>query len=445
MLGGIKSDLQYRKGHASGGTSQAAARSTCDPVTGPSFAVQAGATPRRSRLVAGPRGLSGPRPSRSFSRSSGDTGRHRSRRRLGPDRQHGRPDRGNQDSDGNPLSGPGTDTRIRWYFLPGSANDMGSPGNSSDLDCRTGDEGQCSVTYVANRSGIDLICAISGGPTEVCDEYHCGTGTTMPMSPCASSSTYRPDPTPTPTPTPTPPRRPRPPRPRRPPRPDADAHPDADADADADTLRRRPRRLRRRPRRRRPRPTPTPTPDPDADAHADTHPDAHSYADSDADATPTPTPTPTPHGSRRASREPRPDAGRRDPTDPQTRRPRWRRLADPTGPAPPPRPPDEVTDVARARADRPAPLPAGPSAGSRPSRSRPTASSAQDHLGASQTRSVRDRQAGGGGGGRDGLRLPAVLMLAVLLFLLIQRRLDGRDPKLRAAPLHRARDHPAVP
>ncbi len=30
---------------------------------------------------------------------------------------------------------------------------------------------------------------------------------------------------------------------------------------------------------------------------------------------------------------------------------------------------------------------------------------------------------------------PIALMVAVLLFLLIQGRLDGRDPKLRAAPL----------
>lgn len=30
---------------------------------------------------------------------------------------------------------------------------------------------------------------------------------------------------------------------------------------------------------------------------------------------------------------------------------------------------------------------------------------------------------------------PLSLMIAVLLFLLIQSRLDGRDPKLRAAPL----------
>jgi uncharacterized paraquat-inducible protein A len=30
---------------------------------------------------------------------------------------------------------------------------------------------------------------------------------------------------------------------------------------------------------------------------------------------------------------------------------------------------------------------------------------------------------------------PLILMIAVLLFLLVQSRLDGRDPKLRAAPL----------
>ena len=29
---------------------------------------------------------------------------------------------------------------------------------------------------------------------------------------------------------------------------------------------------------------------------------------------------------------------------------------------------------------------------------------------------------------------PLILMMAVLLFLLVQRRLDARDPKLRAAP-----------
>jgi hypothetical protein len=30
---------------------------------------------------------------------------------------------------------------------------------------------------------------------------------------------------------------------------------------------------------------------------------------------------------------------------------------------------------------------------------------------------------------------PLILMIAVLLFVLVQSRLDGRDPKLRAAPL----------
>jgi hypothetical protein len=30
---------------------------------------------------------------------------------------------------------------------------------------------------------------------------------------------------------------------------------------------------------------------------------------------------------------------------------------------------------------------------------------------------------------------PLILMIAVLLFLVVQSRLDGRDPKLRAAPL----------
>ena len=33
---------------------------------------------------------------------------------------------------------------------------------------------------------------------------------------------------------------------------------------------------------------------------------------------------------------------------------------------------------------------------------------------------------------------PLILMIAVLLFLIVQSRLDGRDPKLRSAPLTRS-------
>lgn len=33
---------------------------------------------------------------------------------------------------------------------------------------------------------------------------------------------------------------------------------------------------------------------------------------------------------------------------------------------------------------------------------------------------------------------PLILMVAVLLFLIVQSRLDGRDPKLRSAPLTRS-------
>src|SRR6476660_1708315 len=59
-----------------------------------------------------------------------------------------------------------TSTHVRFYFWPTSPNDPGSPGSSPDLDCYTGTDGTCVVTYVANQAGTDTICALfSGGPS----------------------------------------------------------------------------------------------------------------------------------------------------------------------------------------------------------------------------------------------------------------------------------------
>ena len=35
----------------------------------------------------------------------------------------------------------------------------------------TGEDGECSVSYVAANNGIDAICALAGGPTSTCSEW----------------------------------------------------------------------------------------------------------------------------------------------------------------------------------------------------------------------------------------------------------------------------------
>jgi hypothetical protein len=53
------------------------------------------------------------------------------------------------DETGALYSGPATSTHVRFYFAAGSPNDIASPGNSPDLDCMTGEAGECSVSYEA--------------------------------------------------------------------------------------------------------------------------------------------------------------------------------------------------------------------------------------------------------------------------------------------------------
>jgi hypothetical protein len=63
------------------------------------------------------------------------------------------------DTDGTtPLTGPATNTQVRFRFLSGSANSPDGGGNA-DLSCHTGQSGMCTVSYVATVAGTDEICA----------------------------------------------------------------------------------------------------------------------------------------------------------------------------------------------------------------------------------------------------------------------------------------------
>ena len=70
------------------------------------------------------------------------------------------------DEDLQPYAGG---SRVKLWWLSGP-NDPHSPGGSSDLDCMTAADGQCTVSYVASNSGTDLICASIGGSRNQCTE-----------------------------------------------------------------------------------------------------------------------------------------------------------------------------------------------------------------------------------------------------------------------------------
>ena len=52
------------------------------------------------------------------------------------------------DAQGDLAAGPGADSNVRFWFQAGSVNDPGTPGNSPDLACNTGEAGWCTVGYV---------------------------------------------------------------------------------------------------------------------------------------------------------------------------------------------------------------------------------------------------------------------------------------------------------
>ncbi len=120
------------------------------------------------------------------------------------------------DQDGDPYAGG---SRVKMWWLSGP-NDPHNPGGSSDLDCMTAADGQCTVSYVAFDSGTDLICASLGGSRNQCTESWndpeldnaddtvrrvvASTPDPTPTPTPEPTPTPTPEPTPTPTPTPTP-------------------------------------------------------------------------------------------------------------------------------------------------------------------------------------------------------------------------------------------------
>ena len=66
--------------------------------------------------------------------------------------------------DGSLMTGPSSNTQVRFYFAAGSANAPGGNGGGADLQCHTGLVGTCVVTYVAANAGSDVICATAAGP-----------------------------------------------------------------------------------------------------------------------------------------------------------------------------------------------------------------------------------------------------------------------------------------
>jgi hypothetical protein len=104
--------------------------------------------------------------------------------------------------------GPVSNSSVRWFFMPGSPNDPGSPGNSPDATCTTDASGQCSVSYVPTVLGTDTLCALAAGPRPRCDEpvgapEHDNSADVFERT-VSDQLTPTPTPTPTPSPTPTP-------------------------------------------------------------------------------------------------------------------------------------------------------------------------------------------------------------------------------------------------
>jgi hypothetical protein len=372
-----------------------------------------------------------------------------------------------------------SDHTIRFYFLAGSANDPGSPGNSPDFTCDTLATGGCSVSYVAANDGEDLICALVAGNPALCDSEQLadpeldnnadtvhrtiGAGGPTPIPTPTPISTPAPTPTSTATPTPAPP--PPPPPPPTPPPPPGPT----------------------------PSPTPAPTPTPTAAATPTPSPTPAPTPTATATPTPSPTPSPTPTATPTPAPSPTPTA---TPTPTPISTPAPAATPTPT-PAPTATAPLPTATPDGGSSSEPTPTPSptddttGPSGGHRPGTGpgsgtgggttggsapggRPTAGGATgtrpagpDDLtrggGVLSTTGLPGTSADGHGGDPGDLfsRLigsiaakvgptvqpaaaaavattfgfPLALMLAVVLFLIAQARMDGRDPKLRAAPL----------
>jgi hypothetical protein len=266
-----------------------------------------------------------------------------------------------------------SNVNVKMWWLSGP-NGQGQ-GGSSDLDCSTGSEGSCSVSYDAALAGTDLICAAIGGSANQCTEAWDSAELDDDHDTVRRVVT---DPEPEPTPTPT------------------------------------------------PQPTPTPTPEPTA--------------------TPTPEPSPTPTPARAATPTPTPEAT----PDPS---PTPDAAVAPT-PTPGVTPSPSPTPLFTARGNGAGPATPGEAIGGAAGPTTPGQSGGQGRTGGQSPNlptgngpidlgDVLDAAAGqaalivkpaAAAAVASSFAFPLILMVIVLFFLVVQPRMDGRDPKLRNAP-----------
>jgi hypothetical protein len=385
-----------------------------------------------------------------------------------------------------------TSHTIRFYFVAGSANAPSQPGNSPDLTCNTSGTAGCTVSYVATDDGVDLLCAVVAGSPNLCDTEQLGdpelddhsdtVRVTIGPDPDAT-----PEPTPTATPTPTPTATPAP-TPTATPSPTGTAEPTGtpapSPESNANPA---------------PTATPNPTPSPVAPPSPTPTPDATPTPAAPPLATPTPTPTVPPAPSQTAppAANPRPTAtpiptpiptppqGPSVPSVPTNTPPPAGPIKDPN-PTPSPEPtaapdatpssPVETPDPGSSPSSAPGGMVGGGQSswppGDGPGGDGSVATATGGHASAEggidpgeglagfieSTVALPNRRVGpadflsglvAGVADRVGptvqpaaaaavataFGFPLALMLAVLAFLVVQSRLDGRDPKLRSAPL----------
>ena len=289
-----------------------------------------------------------------------------------------------QDSTGDPY--PAQDVRV--YFVSGP-NDPGGPGNDPDFACTTDLTGTCSVSYVPAATGTDVLCAVSSGSPFQCDEP-VGDPELDDNVDVIQVVVSNPGPTPTPTPTPSP-------------TPTPDPTPDPTPS---------------------PTPTPDPTPSPTPDPTPSPTPDPTPSPTPTPNTTPTPTPDPTAAPAATPDPTPAPDASPSPTEEP--------------GPSPTPEPPPAPTAAPASASPVPAPgpveTPAPPSSPAATTVEPDAGNVLSAVLGAVGERVRTTVKPAVVAAIASTFTFPLALAILVVLYLLVQARLDGRDPKLRYAP-----------
>ena len=319
-----------------------------------------------------------------------------------------------QDSTGDPY--PAQDVRV--YFVSGP-NDPGGPGNDPDFACTTDLTGTCSVSYVPAATGTDVLCAVSSGSPFQCDEP-VGDPELDDNVDVIQVVVSNPGPTPTPTPTPSPTPTPDPtPDPTPSPTPTPDPTPSPTPD---------------------PTPSPTPTPDPTPIPTPSPTPDPTPSPTPDPTPSPTPDPTPSPTPTPNPTSTPTPDptaapAATPDPTPAPDASPS---PTEEPGPSPTPEPPPAPTAAPASASPVPAPgpveTPAPPSSPAATTVEPDAGNVLSAVLGAVGERVRTTVKPAVVAAIASTFTFPLALAILVVLYLLVQARLDGRDPKLRYAP-----------